>query len=122
MSNLVKCSGVLVLIMTVIGCQNQQLMQCREENLALKEQLAISEKKHEETIAMYNEMIDLIQAENVKLKGADQTKTTVIRDITEEELKETIRALRQQLDERTKMLLLTQEEVKKLQERIKELE
>ena len=68
MSNLVKLSGILLLIMTVIGCQNQQLVQCQEENLALKEQLALSEKKLEDTKMMYDDMFDLIQAENEDLK------------------------------------------------------
>ena len=122
MSNLVKLSGVLVLIMMVVGCQNETLLKCQEENLALKEQLALSEKKLEDTKMVYDQMFDLIQAENEKLKSTDQENLKTAKELTEGELKETIRMLRQQLDERTKTLLLTQQELKKLQERIKELE
>ena len=68
MRNIVKLSVVLVLIMMVVGCQNQELLQCQEENLALKEQLAVSEKQLADTKMMYDQMFDLIQAENEELK------------------------------------------------------
>jgi len=68
MKNMVKLGVMLVLMMTVIGCQNQQLLQCQEENLALKEQLAVSEKQLADTKMMYDQMFDLIQVQNEKLQ------------------------------------------------------
>jgi len=68
MKNMVKLGVVLVLMMTAVGCQNQQLLQCQEENLALQEQLAVSEKQLADTKMMYDDMFDLIQAENVRLQ------------------------------------------------------
>ncbi|MCP4711296.1 MAG: hypothetical protein GY869_21970 [Planctomycetes bacterium] len=121
MKNTLKLSGVLVLIMTVIGCQNTELLRYQEENQALKEQLAVSEKKNEETITIYNEMIKLIQSETNNPMLA-QSEKKAIEGLTQAQQKETIPVLRQRLDQTSQMLLLAQQKNIKLQEKIKELE
>ena len=114
----------LAILMTLItvGCQNQELIQCQQDKLDLQEQLKINETKLQQTIAVYDDMFELLEKENAKLREQQTIATPPVKVQTQSQLEEDNIRLRQQLDQRTMDLLKLQQTNKALQAKIKELE
>jgi len=114
------CTALLVL-WSAPGCQNQELIQCRQEKQTLQTQLQESEQKLNESINMFKQMFDMIEKENAGVREEMQRKVhqaeikTQAQENKQAQLEATIKSLQMQLEEKNQALLTAQKEIKKLQ-------
>lgn len=73
--------AVVIGLLLAAGCQNQELLQSQQDKQDLQAQVEKQQTDLEETKAMYDEMIDIIYAENKELKKEIQMLQTQIKEL-----------------------------------------